>query len=75
MNGRLPHVPIGTAPHQRVALRLEGFIGRRTLALGNVFYHWGGIIVPPGYTDPVQFQTGNPYGTSHLAADGPPDDV
>jgi NAD(P)H dehydrogenase (quinone) len=29
----------------------------------------------PGYTDPVQFQTGNPYGTSHLAADGPPDDV
>jgi len=45
------------------------------LALGNVFYHWGGIIVPPGYTDPVQFQTGNPYGTSHLAAGGPPDDV
>ena len=45
------------------------------LALGNVFYHWGGIIVPPGYTDPIQLQTGNPYGTSHLAADGPPDDV
>jgi NAD(P)H dehydrogenase (quinone) len=45
------------------------------LALGNVFYHWGGIIVPPGYTDPVQFKTGNPYGTSHLAADGPPADV
>ena len=33
------------------------------LALGNVFYHWGGIIVPPGYTDPVQFKSGNPYGT------------
>lgn len=45
------------------------------LALGNVFYHWGGIIVPPGYTDPVQFQTGNPYGTSHVAGDGPPGDV
>lgn len=45
------------------------------LALGNVFYHWGGIIVPPGYTDPVQFQTGNPYGTSHVAGSGPPDDV
>jgi NAD(P)H dehydrogenase (quinone) len=42
------------------------------LALGNVFYHWGGIIVPPGYTDPVQFKTGNPYGTSHGAAAGPP---
>nr|WP_223832404.1 hypothetical protein [Streptomyces venezuelae] len=25
------------------------------------------MIVPPGYTDPVQFQTGNPYGTSHVA--------
>lgn len=45
------------------------------LALGNVFYHWGGIIVPPGYTDPIQFQTGNPYGTSHVAGDSQPDDV
>jgi NAD(P)H dehydrogenase (quinone) len=45
------------------------------LALGNTFYHWGGIIVPPGYTDPVQFKSGNPYGTSHVAADGPPGDV
>jgi NAD(P)H dehydrogenase (quinone) len=45
------------------------------LALGNVFYHWGGIIVPPGYTDPVQFELGNPYGTSHRAADGAPGDV
>ncbi|MDR8411381.1 NAD(P)H:quinone oxidoreductase [Nonomuraea sp. 3-1Str] len=45
------------------------------LALGNTFYHWGGIIVPPGYTDPVQFRSGNPYGTSHVAGDGPPGDV
>jgi NAD(P)H dehydrogenase (quinone) len=45
------------------------------LSLGNVFYHWGGIIVPPGYTDPVQFKSGNPYGTSHVAGDGPPGDV
>lgn len=45
------------------------------LALGNVFYHWGGIIVPPGYTDPIQFQAGNPYGTSHVAGDGTPGDV
>lgn len=45
------------------------------LALSNVFYHWGGIIVPPGYTDPVQFQSGNPYGTSHVAGGGAPDDV
>lgn len=45
------------------------------LALGNTFYHWGGIIVPPGYTDPIQFKSGNPYGTSHVANDGPPSDV
>jgi NAD(P)H dehydrogenase (quinone) len=45
------------------------------LALGNVFYHWGGIIVPPGYTDPVQFSSGNPYGTSHVAGGGPPGDI
>jgi NAD(P)H dehydrogenase (quinone) len=45
------------------------------LALGNTFYHWGGIIVPPGYTDPVQFRSGNPYGTSHVAGDGPPGEV
>jgi NAD(P)H dehydrogenase (quinone) len=45
------------------------------LAVGNVFYHWGGIIVPPGYTDPIQSQTGNPYGCSHVAGDGPPGDV
>ena len=29
----------------------------------------------PGYTDPVQFQSGNPYGTSHVAGDGPPSEV
>ncbi|MBO4159251.1 MULTISPECIES: NAD(P)H:quinone oxidoreductase [Micromonospora] len=45
------------------------------LSLSNVFYHWGGIIVPPGYTDPIQFQSGNPYGTSHVAGSGPPGDV
>lgn len=45
------------------------------LALANTFYHWGGVIVPPGYTDPVQFQSGNPYGTSHVAGGGAPGDV
>ncbi|HBS92207.1 MAG TPA: hypothetical protein DEA51_07040 [Erysipelotrichaceae bacterium] len=28
-------------------------------------YHWGAIVVTPGYTDAVLFTTGgNPYGTS-----------
>ena len=35
------------------------------LSLNNVFYHWGSIIVPLGYTDDVVFAAGgNPYGTS-----------
>ena len=47
------------------------------LAINNTFYHWGAIIVPPGYADPVQFEAGNPYGTSHVSANGanPPGDV
>jgi NAD(P)H dehydrogenase (quinone) len=45
------------------------------LALGNTFYHWGGIIVPPGYTDHQEYVIGNPYGTSHTVSDGPPTDA
>ncbi|MFF2848780.1 NAD(P)H:quinone oxidoreductase [Streptomyces sp. NPDC058001] len=45
------------------------------LALANTFYHWGGIIVPPGYTDPIQFKSGNPYGTSHVAGEEAPGEV
>ena len=29
--------------------------------------HFGGIIVPPGYTDPLKFVDGNPYGASLVA--------
>jgi NAD(P)H dehydrogenase (quinone) len=35
------------------------------LALYNTMHHFGGILVPPGYTDPVKFDEGNPYGVSH----------
>lgn len=35
------------------------------LTLFNVFSHFGAVIVPPGYTDPILFEAGgNPYGTS-----------
>ncbi len=27
-------------------------------------------MVAPGYTDPIQFQLGNPYGVSHTATPG-----
>ncbi len=40
------------------------------LAINNTFYHWGSIIVAPGYADPIQFQAGNPYGSSHISNNG-----
>jgi NAD(P)H dehydrogenase (quinone) len=46
-------------------------------SLNNTFAHWGCIIVPPGYTDPITFQSGgNPYGVTVTAAGaGIPDAV
>jgi NAD(P)H dehydrogenase (quinone) len=39
------------------------------LALSNSFYHWGAVIVPTGYTDPVIYGAGgNPYGVSFTAS-------
>ncbi len=47
------------------------------LALYNTMYHFGGFIVPPGYTDPIKFAEGNPYGASHVSANGanPPNET
>lgn len=40
------------------------------LSLYTSLMHWGAIVVPPGYSDPVLFTTGgNPYGTS-VTVDG-----
>ncbi|NJM06713.1 NAD(P)H:quinone oxidoreductase [Candidatus Gracilibacteria bacterium] len=39
-------------------------------ALNNTFYHWGAIIVPPGYADAIQFEAGTPYGTSFISNNG-----
>ncbi|GGX11551.1 NAD(P)H:quinone oxidoreductase [Streptomyces noursei] len=36
------------------------------LALYHTVHHFGGILIAPGYTDPVKFADGNPYGTSHV---------
>ena len=35
--------------------------------------HFGGIIVTPGFTDPLKFADGNPYGVSHVT--GPNNDA
>ncbi|MEU3410287.1 NAD(P)H:quinone oxidoreductase [Streptomyces sp. NPDC006658] len=47
------------------------------LALYNSIHHFGGLTVTPGFTDPNKFTDGNPYGTSHVDAQGanPVDDV
>ncbi|HYZ62077.1 MAG TPA: NAD(P)H:quinone oxidoreductase [Acetobacteraceae bacterium] len=43
------------------------------LSLANVFYHWGSLIVAPGFTDPaVAAAGGNPYGASWF---GPPSEA
>lgn len=41
------------------------------IALGNVFYHWGAVIVPPGFTDATIYAAGgNPYGTVATGGEG-----
>jgi NAD(P)H dehydrogenase (quinone) len=47
------------------------------LALYNTVHHFGGFVVAPGYTDPIKYADGNPYGTSHVAGQGdiPVDDT
>jgi NAD(P)H dehydrogenase (quinone) len=46
------------------------------LALYTTIHHFGGIVVAPGYTDPVKFADGNPYGTSFASGGGTePDDI
>ncbi len=48
----------------------HGGLESTILALLNTAYHWGSIVMPLGYTDPVLFQTGNPYGASHVSVKG-----
>jgi NAD(P)H dehydrogenase (quinone) len=39
------------------------------LALYNTMHHWGAIVVPPGYTDPLVYGAGgNLYRTAHASA-------
>lgn len=46
------------------------------LALYNTMYHWGAIVVTPGYTHAAfSAAGGNPYGTSHPSGTGLPDEA
>jgi NAD(P)H dehydrogenase (quinone) len=40
-------------------------------AMNTTFAHFGGIIVPPGYTDQVKFNDGNPYGVGKVTGESP----
>ena len=55
------------------ALYPDGGLESTILALNNVFYHWGCILVPPGYTDPAIGEAGgNPYGAAFPSGAGRP---
>ena len=74
-NGALANKPVTAFT---TAMNPHGGQESTNLALTNSFYHWGGIIVPPGYTDDrVYAAGGNPYGVSWTSGvDGAlPDDV
>jgi NAD(P)H dehydrogenase (quinone) len=54
----------------------HGGLESTILALNNVFYHWGAIILPVGYTAQIHHEHGNPYGASWVSRkSAPPDDV
>lgn len=56
------------------AQNVHGGLESTILAVNNVFYHWGAVIVAPGYTDERLFAAGgNPYGTA-FASGGSGDD-
>jgi len=56
------------------AINTHGGNESALLTLYNTFYHWGAVIVPPGYTSPaVAAAGGNPYGTAHVSGRGAPD--
>jgi NAD(P)H dehydrogenase (quinone) len=55
------------------AVNVHGGNESTVLALYNTMYHWGSIIVPPGYLDSsVSAAFGNPYGVAHPSGQGRP---
>jgi NAD(P)H dehydrogenase (quinone) len=54
----------------------HGGLESTILAINNVFYPWGSIVLPTGYTAPVFNEHGNPYGASWVSRrSAPPDDT
>jgi NAD(P)H dehydrogenase (quinone) len=58
------------------AMYPDGGLESTLLALNNVFYHWGCVLVPPGYTDPsIGEAGGNPYGAAFPSGSGRPSEA
>ena len=76
VQGKLSNKPVTTFTS---SMNRHGGQESTILALNNVFYHWGCLIVPLGYTDPLLYASGgNPYGTSlvtgqEIASELPPE--
>jgi NAD(P)H dehydrogenase (quinone) len=45
----------------------HGGLESTVLAINNIFYHWGSIVLPLGYGDPHLKGSGNPYGGSWVS--------
>ena len=45
----------------------HGGLESTILAINNVLYHWGSIVLPLGYTDDHVMESGNPYGGSFVS--------
>lgn len=58
------------------AINTHGGNEATLLALYNTMYHWGSVIVPPGYTaQEFGAAGGNPYGVSHPSMGGQPQEL
>lgn len=47
----------------------HGGLESTNLAISNVFYHWGSVIVPTGYATPELYAAGFPYGVTAYTGD------
>lgn len=52
----------------------HGGLESTILAINNVLYHWGAIVLPLGYSDPHIMESGNPYGGSFVSRKSAPPD-
>lgn len=44
-------------------------------SIHQMVMHFGGVLVPPGFTDPLKFTDGNPYGVSHVTGGANQDEL